>query len=97
VRVVCAGGVCGCTLLYKCIRVLTENEHGGLLLSCVAWDQGWASAGRSTLSGNVFLNNSQCNICFEDAEKRGSKNGVHTWHGSTSSGLVTYSHAPSAN
>lgn len=31
---------------------------------------GWASAGNSMLTGNVFINNSQCNICFEDAEER---------------------------
>lgn len=52
-------------------------------LSINSTNAGWASAANTKATGNVFINNSQCNICFEDAESRGGQKGVHTWHGSS--------------
>eukprot|EP00035_Acanthoeca_spectabilis_P008349 m.152458 g.152458 ORF g.152458 m.152458 type:complete len:932 (+) comp14323_c0_seq3:85-2880(+) len=57
---------------------------------------GWASAAASTFTNNVFLNNSQCNVCFEDAEARGGEPNVHTWHGSTAHGSAGPANAPIA-
>jgi hypothetical protein len=50
------------------------------MLSANSTHEGWASAGSQRMTGNVFINNSQGNICVEDAERRGGKEGVHTWH-----------------
>ena len=56
-------------------RLSTNSTHAG-----------WASAAATKATGNVFINNSQCNICFEDAESRNGKTGVHTWHGAAGPG-----------
>lgn len=69
-------------------------------MSLNSTQRGWASAGNSLFTGNVFINNSQCNICFEDAETRDGQSGVHTWHGSQargSAGPGSYPIAPLSN
>lgn len=68
----------------------------GRLMSINSTQEGWASAGNQTFTGNVFINNSQGNICIEDAETRGGKEGVHTWHCSAGRGHAGPSASPIA-
>lgn len=66
------------------------------LLSVNSTHEGWASAGSQTFTDNVFLNNSQGNVCIEDAERHDGKAGVHMWHCSGGRGNAGPSSSPIA-